>query len=507
MRSRVRIAIHADHNHHGPDTAFDVNHEWYDVMIDRTADAIVAALGSMRPARLRVAEGEHFFGLGDGRDPQIVDPTLGVLQATATNGRTIATMVFWSNHPEVTLGWSPTADLTADCAAAGISDDCDAEGRYFTADYPGWAARRIEQRVGGQALFFNGAIGDLVTPLRAAVWEVTEEAPVGDGFTPPPGAEAAGGGTDFDNRNFRRTAVIGEQLAEAVLDVLEDARPIDRPTISYDVRSFYTRMSNIGFRLLLVRGADGFTSLGHTPAMLYTCPATGPKTDATCAPDNFATEADPLLGPIRAGDHIKSRVAYLRVGPVGVMWIPAEIGPELTIGLPAEYRDHPDDWHREDITLHASGDDYRTVGYVKNRMADDYRWIVGLGNDELGYVVPISDYRVSCVADALAAPGTCAALHAAGVIEHPDAVAGTTCKAITEDPSLLARYGAAAEAVAASCRYGQALGEADDHYEETNSAGWDLEADILATVAALTGNADPAEVNPDFPGWWRGHTP
>jgi hypothetical protein len=391
VRSRVRIAIHADHNHHGPDTAFDVNHEWYDVMIDRTADAIVAAVGSMRPARLRVAEGEHFFGLGDGRDPQIVDPTLGVLQATATNGRTIATMVFWANHPEVTLGWSPTADLAADCAAAGISDDCDAEDRYFTADYPGWAARVIEQRVGGEALFFNGAIGDLVTPLRAAVWEVTDDAPLGDGFTPPPGAEAAGGGTDFDNRNFRRTAVIGEQLAEAVLDVLEDARPITRPTVSYEVRSFYTRMSHIGFRLLLVRGDDGFTSLGHTPAMLYTCPATGPKTDATCSPDNFATETDQVLGPIRVGDHIRSRVAYLRIGPVGVMWIPAEIGPELTIGLPAEYRADPRNWHREHVSLHASGDAYRTVGYVKNRMADENRWIVGLGNDELGYVVPISD--------------------------------------------------------------------------------------------------------------------
>ncbi len=190
------------------------------------------------------------------------------------------------------------------------------------------------------------------------------------------------------------------------------------------------------------------------------------------------------------------------------MWIPAEIGPELTIGLPAEYRDHPEDWHREDISLHASGDDYRTVGYVKNRMADEYRWIVGLGNDELGYVVPISDYRVACVADALSGPGACEVLHDAGAIEYPDAVAGTTCKAITEDPRLLDRYGAdAAEAVAASCRYGQALGEAEDHYEETNSAGWDLEADILATVAALTGNADPAEVNPDFPGWWRSHTP
>ena len=81
------------------------------------------------------------------------------------------------------------------------------------------------------------------------------------------------------------------------------------------------------------------------------------------------------------------------------MFIPAEIGAESTIGLPAGYVDEPANWHLDDLSLHASGDDYATVGYVKNRMSDKYRWIVGLGNDEMGYVVPLADYRVKCVAD------------------------------------------------------------------------------------------------------------
>ena len=190
-----------------------------------------------------------------------------------------------------------------------------------------------------------------------------------------------------------------------------------------------------------------------------------------------------------------------------MMWLPAEAGPESTIGMPAGYLDSPENWHSDDPSLHAFGDDYVTGGYVKNRMADEYRWIVGLGNDELGYVVPLSDYRISCVADVFAGPGTCAALHAAGVIEFPDAIAGATCKAVTEDPSLLANYGPAAEAVAGSCRYGQAFGEANDHYEETNSVGWDIEADILGAVADLTGSHDTTVINPDFAGWWMGHTP
>ncbi|WP_148288736.1 hypothetical protein [Ilumatobacter nonamiensis] len=113
-----------------------------------------------------------------------------------------------------------------------------------------------------------------------------------------------------------------------------------------------------------------------------------------------------------------------------------------------------------------------------------------------------------CVADALTGEaGTCQALYDAGVIEFPDAVAGSTCKAITEDPSLLAEYGPAAKSVAASCLYGQALDESVDHYEETNSVGWDLEADIFAGVAELTGNDDPTRVTPDFAGYWVGDTP
>jgi len=61
--------------------------------------------------------------------------------------------------------------------------------------------------------------------------------------------------------------------------------------------------------------------------------------------------------------------------------------------------------------------------------------------------------------------------------------------------------------VAGSCLYGQALGEAEGHYEETNSAGWDLAQDMMDAVAAVTGNDDTSEVNPDFPGWWQGYLP
>src|SRR5690606_3174746 len=214
----------------------------------------------------------------------------------------------------------------------------------------------------------------------------------------------------------------------------------------------------------------------------------------------------PLLGQIRAGDHLRSNVGYLRIGPdVAFVTIPAEIAGELVMGLPAGFRENPQLWY-EEPELHVAPEDFHIPGYIRNRVPEKYLFAVGLGNDELGYVKSITDYRIGCVADQLAGAGACAQLHAIGAIEFPDGVAATTCKRLVEDPDapgeLVARFGAqAAQGVIASCDYGQTIAEADGHYPETNSAGWDMAEDILAAVGRLTGNFDPTEVNPDFPGY------
>jgi hypothetical protein len=184
--------------------------------------------------------------------------------------------------------------------------------------------------------------------------------------------------------------------------------------------------------------------------------------------------------------------------------LPAEVAGELVIGLPARFRESPELWY-ENPEVHVAPEDFHIPGYVRARVPEKYLFTVGLGNDELGYAKSITDYRIGCVADLLGEPGACEQLHAIGAIEFPDGVAGETCKRLAEDPAavsdLVARFGPdAARAVVASCDYGQTLAEAIGHYPETNSAGWDLGTDILAAVGRVTGNFDPSEVNPDFPG-------
>jgi hypothetical protein len=508
---KLRIIVSATHNHHGPDTAFDVNHAWYEQMIGQVAATVAAAVKNRRPARLQVAAGEHWFGMNDGTDPQIFDPRLNVLQAIDTQGRVIATTVQWNNHPEGTLGWAPPLDeIAGDCVKLGLTGaNCNAEGRYFTADFPGILREDLHARYGGEVLYLNGALGVLIGPGGAQVWEVDQAHPLGNQMVAPAGAIGPAGDSNLKVKNFRRTEMIGEQLALAAMRLLDNAQKIEVPRVSYSVQPFYTYLSNFGFRVLLVVDpATGRTSLGHNPAPLYNCPLTGPKTAATCKSDEFAAATDPNLGTdFRVGDHLLSAVEYVRIGPVGMMFLPGEVPGELTVGLPSGFRATPQKWYEEPPGTHAFGADYKVPGYAARRMADRYEWMIGLGSDQIGYFVPLSNYRVLCVADALVEQGICAALHAGGLIEYPDAVAGATCKRITEDPSQLAPYGPYAPLIAGSCRYGQALGEAKGHYEETNSAGWDIAQDMMDAVGALTGNLDSTEVNPAFPGWWEGYLP
>jgi hypothetical protein len=507
---RMTVIVTADHNHHGPDTAFDVNHDWYEHMTDQAAAAIASAVAAREPATLRAATGAHWFGARDGTDPQVYDPTLQVLQARNRLNRTIATVVQWNNHPETTLGWAPPPPaIVDDCVVLGLTgDDCTAEGRYFTADFPGVTRTDLQQRYGGEVLYTSGALGVLTTPLGAQVWEVTPRTGLGNQLVPPAGAQPAGGGTDFTARNFRRAVVIGEQLSEAVERLLRRASRITDTRMTYASEPFTVRLSNFGFRVLLVVDpATGRSQLGHEPGVLLTCPD-APDDHSTCVTDGLASAHDDTVGvDHRVGDHLQSAVEYLRIGPVGMMFLPGEMSGELVNGLPATFRSAPGDFYSEPPGTHAFGDALTTPGFVRQRMHDTYEWTVSLGSDELGYVIPISNFRVKCVLDEFV-PGGCAQLFESGEIEFADAVAGATCKGVAEDPTALeGRPPLAVLGIGASCKYGQALGEAAGHYEETNSASWDLAQAVLDTVGTLTGDHDPSEVNADFPGWWSGHLP
>lgn len=508
------ILVAPTHNHHGPDVAFDVNPDYYTHLSEQATSAVVNAVNSVQPATARATSGEHRFGVSDGRDPIVFDPRLNVIDFSAENGSPIATIVQWTSHPETTLGWEPPVpDLQERCTEKGwTGDNCFAEGRYFTADYPGVLRTRLQQAGKAEVLYMNGPLGSQIGPGEADVWKVDDAHPVGSGWVVPTGASPVAGCKDFRCRNLARTDAIGSQLAAHALALLNDAPDIKVDKVSWTVQPFYSRLTNIGFRILI---ADG--GLGWQPVTLYNCEAGKPLSDATCVSDDGKKEDDPILTPlidsqVRSGDVVKTRISFLDLGSVGFVFMPGELPPELVVGLPADFDTATSKYYIDGPGLHAEGAAYDFPGYLLSLVKRDVVFTVGLGDDELGYWVPVNEYRLKCLDLVFRDGQKCADLNARGIIPHPDSIDGPTCKKITDDPAALKEYSVAdGAAVAAICRYGQALGrelgEPQGHYEETNSAGWDLVTDLWDAATTLFGKKGSGRINPANAGYTIQHPP
>jgi hypothetical protein len=107
---------------------------------DRRAEPATPSLAVVHSAEL-----DTF--IDDDRPPVVHDPDLIVLSLTGKNGKRIATVVNWANHPE-TLGSRNT---------------------QISADYPGFFYKRLEAKLGGMAVLWNGAVGGMQSPLGATI--------------------------------------------------------------------------------------------------------------------------------------------------------------------------------------------------------------------------------------------------------------------------------------------------------------------------------------------------
>lgn len=493
------ILVSATHNHHGPDSAFSINDDWFSLLADEIAFAAEDAVAAMQPANMVTASGVHGYGVSDQRDPNIPDERLKILAVDATeDGSAIATMVQWSSHPESTLGFRPPAEaagLDAACATKGwTGGNCTAEGRYLTADYPGVLRERLTASRGGEVLYFNGPLGTQIGPGASPTWVVDEEHPVGDGHSVPAGAvplSTCDRSDPYLCRSFAKTESIGTELANAVTTLLAQAGPVEVAQLTVHVEPFFTRLTNIGFRLLIAEG-----DIGWQETELFNCQGT-PLSADNCTSTGQELVDDPWITPvlgsqITRGDVLRTELAHLDFGDVGILWMPGELPPELVYGLPADFNTAAPEKYYEQPHLHAVGNAYKLPGHLLSLVEESTTLAVGLGGDQVGYYVPVDEYRLRCLDLVMPAGASCADLAQRGVIEDPQWIGGRTCKTITDDSSALLAFGADADAVAAICRYGQGLGrelgEPEDHYEETNAAGWDLIDDLWAAAQRMFGS-------------------
>jgi hypothetical protein len=193
------VLLVCTHNHQSPDTVGLWGPALFDLLPYRTgldtpymtwleeqiAACVQSAIDRARPARLHLASGEF-----DKKDrwihnerSKVRDRRLGVVHLTGGNQAPIATLIQHACHPE-TL-WK--------------------SNRRITADFCGVCCRRVEKRIGGVALYANGALGAMVT--AALDWE-----------TPP------------DKRDEFLDG-LGGALGAAALRLVNRAKAVDDPLI------------------------------------------------------------------------------------------------------------------------------------------------------------------------------------------------------------------------------------------------------------------------------------
>lgn len=274
----VDVVIASLHDHEAPDTMglwgpssdqSGINEAYNSYVIERTADAALEAIKGLQPATFVLAKAHPAMldsFIHDSRPPVVHDAEVIMLSAISTDGTRLGTLINWANHPE-TLGSKNTA---------------------ISSDYSGYLRDQLEKRLGGIAVFINGAVGGMQAPLGAKLENLAEE-------------------------SFEKAKYIGEHVADIAADAVLAAKPARLTGFEFAETTIHIPITNQGFQL----AAKADLYKGRKPMS-----ATG-------------TTATPVgLVRLRDGDTTLLSIAL----------IPGELYPELSVGGVERYSgaDFPD---------------------------------------------------------------------------------------------------------------------------------------------------------------------
>ncbi|MEK7470161.1 MAG: hypothetical protein AAB074_22555 [Planctomycetota bacterium] len=330
------VLVASTHNHEGPDamgiwgrTPFEsgIDPAWMATTIDAIAAQVGALASALRPVTLRAAqvEGPVKEFVRDSRDPAIIDNTLSALQLVGADGTTVATLANWACHPEIL--WSGNTLLTA--------------------DYPGYLCSRLEERLGGTALFVSGAIGGMMTP--------------------DPRRDEKG----EKLRTFAEAERVGRGIADRAVDALAKVELSRDPALSIRTRELLLPCTNPRFHVAMAL--------------------------KLLSREIFDAEGKPFEGRIspKKTPWVRTEIGVLTLGPVQAALVPGELFPELAVGgfdgtkaFGAEIvkKDNP---NPPRIAEAPKGP------FLRDLLDAPVEMIVGLANDELGYILPEYDFQVN----------------------------------------------------------------------------------------------------------------
>lgn len=347
------VIVHSSHSHSAPDTMGiygpSITQTGYDERYageirEASIEALAEAVDGLTPVSMRYGQvsADDYWDNGsanlirDSRDPFIVDPRIGAVQFVGEAG-TVGTLVQWANHPE-TIGGSNAlmssgfVHATRQVVSTGSEDFWDTD--------PGRLG------VGGVTVFLNGAVGGMMTSLGAKVLDP-------DGIV-----------HDREDR-WLKTDVIGALVGELALDALAGGEVVEEVELAIGADAFRLPVDNTAFKAMFqVGNFDHRTAYGLADF------------------DDDDAEID-------------SEMNILQIGPLRIVTWPGEVLPEVVLGgkdgaftpqgVPLVRPDNP---HPPDVSLMPDGP------YLLEQTGGELNWILGLGNDEVGYIIPTWQFKV-----------------------------------------------------------------------------------------------------------------
>ena len=318
------VIVASTHNHEGPDTMglwgphpfiSGEDPEYMAFVKEQVVSCIETAAQGMEEAELEVAHTTVPGIMANGRDSGLVYPDLVVMRFEGGKKKTIATVLNFAGHPEV-LDGEPFNYL-------------------ISADYLAYVYDYIENRLGGVAVFLNGALGGMITPDVDGVFDGLET----------PGLPV--------NRTFEMAEEIGSRLASAAIEALRDAKECKNTKIILKKATVDVPLDNFDFRLL---------SSQPIPAILIRDLYTEGELDTSSMDISDWFELPPGYVNLPLGEDLRTELNVVKIGFIEIVTVPGELLPKLGHQL------------------------------TETMMTGKYNIIVGLGNDELGYIIPFEDW-------------------------------------------------------------------------------------------------------------------
>jgi hypothetical protein len=369
------LTVSSTHQHEGPDTlgiwgpdatTSGIDYGYLDFVNQSVAQCVSEAAANMKRARIKFAttDGE---GLSLGIDPE--DDGFGVADSRVlVDDDLLAPDTDGRiidprlSIMQITGLGRPYEPMATLVNFASHPESLGSNNTLITSDFPHYARQRIEESGGGTAIWVSGAVGVLQGPLRLDV-------------------EDPDTGLPAPRRTFRWAEVHGQQLADRVMSAIpsKPGHPLGNVVVAEPERVFVP-LANPFFRF--------FIGIGVLPSGLFT----------DGAPDNsvgFPFPAPFDVIPQALGEDLGTEVGAFKINEASFAVVPSELDPQI-------------------------GELYR------ERMSGaEHTFIIGLGNDEIGYQLPAEKWDDSCHA--------CAPFILAGVPEFCPLYPNIDCDTIFQN--------------------------------------------------------------------------